>query len=349
MTTDTNLRRLCIEPQAELRKGLELIDVLSSNVVFVTECDYTLLGIVTDGDVRRGILDGVSLSDPVSMVMNTDYAFADQGSSPTELQALMRSKKIRQVPILDLAGRLVDVQFRDEYRCGPERAETVFILAGGRGTRLGSLTRETPKPMIEINGVPMLEYLVAKCVDVGLSKIVISVNYLKETITKHFGSGERFGANIHYVDEPFALGTAGPLGYLHPADFESGVLVMNADIVTDFKFSEILDFHHSTCAAATVAVRGHETTIPFGVIRHENHKITSIEEKPTLQHFVAAGIYVFGRGIAESLKREEYLDMPDLLTDCIDAGKPVMAFPLHEYWVDVGLPENLREVIQRGS
>lgn len=349
MMMNNNLNGLCIGPEADLRKALTLIDATSSNVVFVTDSGHTLLGIVTDGDVRRGILEGVSLSDSVSTIMNEDYTFAYQGCSPSELQALMRSKKIRQIPILDLNRRLIDVQFRDEYHLGPVRAETVFILAGGRGTRLGNLTKDTPKPMIEIGGVPMLESLVNKCVDAGLRKIFISVNYLKEKIISHFGDGQRFGAKIHYLDEPYALGTAGPLGYLQREDIDSGVLALNADIITDFKLTEILDYHHSVCATATVAVRGHETTIPFGVIRHTDRRIISVEEKPTLKHFVAAGIYVFGRGIERHLKREQYLDMPDLIADAIAAGESVMAFPLHEYWLDVGLPENLQEAMHRGQ
>ncbi len=206
----------------------------------------------------------------------------------------MRQKFIKQLPLLDDGGQLIDVETFDELLEVPRYPNPVLIMAGGLGERLGALTRDRPKPMLDVGGRPLLETIVRNVVQQGFRNIFISVNYKAEMIENHFGDGSALGASIQYVRETERLGTAGALGLL-PQPSDLPVVVTNGDILTTINYGALLDFHNGTPAEATMAVREHKVHVPYGVVTDSEGYLQAIREKPTESWFVSAGIYVIGR------------------------------------------------------
>jgi NDP-sugar pyrophosphorylase family protein len=252
----------------------------------------------------------------------------------------MNAYWIHQLPIVDPDGAVVGLVTRDMLMSGTrQRDNWVVLMAGGRGTRLRPLTETTPKPMLKVGSRPILESIIRRYLEAGFYRFLISVNYRAEQIKDFFGDGGRWNCEIRYLDEPDALGTAGALGLLpeRPAD---PFFVMNGDVLTAVNFQSLLDFHLSTGSAATMCVREYDLTIPFGVVQVDHHRILGIEEKPSHKFFINAGIYVLDPAALAFVAPGRHLDMPSLFQALIRAGHPANAFPIREYWMDVGRMED---------
>jgi len=247
---------------------------------------------------------------------------------------------LHQVPVLDGEGRVADLFLLEELLRPPPQPSTVVLMAGGEGKRLRPYTDDCPKPMLPIGGKPMLEIILERCIDAGFRHFVISVNYLKHRVMEYFGRGARWNIDIHYVEETQPLGTVGALSLL-PQQPEHPLLVINGDILTRVSFLDLMRFHEEHQATATVCVREHFTEIPYGVVHIDGADVTVMQEKPTLSHYVNAGIYLLNPDVLRLLPRGEYCDMPQLLDRVIKKGQRVSAFPIHEYWLDIGHPETL--------
>ncbi len=329
----------CIPHTATIREVVALIDRGAAQIALVTE-SHRLIGIVTDGDVRRGLLRGESLDAPLATIMRRNFRSLPADSTPAEALTLMQRETLHQVPALDEAGRAVHLFLLEDLIKPKKLPNSVVIMAGGEGKRLQPLTRDRPKPMLRVAGKPLLEIILKQCLDAGFEDFYISVNYLKEQIQSHFQDGSAWGARIQYLEEEKPLGTAGALSLLLQRP-EHPFLVLNGDILSRVDYTHLLRFHADNQSTATLCVREHSTQIPYGVVRMDDMKVVALEEKPVLTHYVNAGIYLLNPEVLDLVPRDAFLDMPQLLETTAQHGKSVCAFPIHEYWLDIGLPETL--------
>lgn len=319
-----------------LHRAIEVIDQGAKQIALVLDDDGRLIGTVTDGDIRRGILRHMSLEAPVSEVMNAKPRSLAAGYSRAEALQLLGSAQVLQVPIVDRDGKLVGLETMTDLMKRPRLENPVFLMAGGFGTRLRPLTDSCPKPMLKVGGKPMLEHILQDLIDYGFYRFYISVHYLREQVIDHFKDGSRFGVSIQYIHEDTPLGTAGCLGLLPRDAVQRPIIVVNGDIMTRVNYEALLQDHDRHTPAATVCTRQYDFQVPYGVIEHEDQRITNITEKPTQHFFVSAGIYVLAPQVVHSMAADTRVDMPDLLKSEITAGRSVRMFPVHEYWLDIG-------------
>jgi len=329
-------KNVLIEPLDTLRHALEIINSESLRIALVVDGAGKLQGVVTDGDIRRGLLDNLSLSAEVRLIMNTRPITADAKSPKEDLFAVMEKEGVLSIPLLE-DGKVVGLEtlrgtFGREVHQNP-----VFLMAGGFGTRLKPLTDSCPKPMLKIGDKPILETVIRSFIKAGFVNFYISTHYMPDQIEEHFGDGSRLGVNINYVHEENPLGTGGALGLL-PKELSKGLplIMMNGDVLTKVDFQRLLDFHVESGADATMCVREYDYQIPYGVINGEGNKIKSMVEKPIQRFFVNAGIYVISPRVIESVPKNHHIDMPTLLEQHMYERDNILMFPIHEYWLDIG-------------
>lgn len=335
-----HLDQYIIPPSATIRVALECINK-NANLALVVDANGFLLGTVTDGDVRRSILAGIRIDDPVQKLLDhrdkTLYpkpVVALVGTSEAKLLHIMNDRGIRQIPIVDRDGRVVDIALMQELVKHYELPLKAVVMAGGFGKRLMPLTEEVPKPMLDVGGKPMLERIVNQLQSSGIRKVQMTTHYKPEVIQNHFGKGERFGLDIDYIKEDQPLGTAGALANVQVSD--EPMLVLNGDILTRVDFRALLAFHREQKADLTVAVRQYDFQVPYGVIQCEGAHVMGVEEKPVFNFFVNAGIYVLEPKAHRSIPHGKRFDMTDLIQELTSKGGRVAAFPVVEYWMDIG-------------
>ena len=338
-TNQAMAKALSLHPQATIREVIAVIDRGAAQIALVTESDC-LIGIVTDGDVRRGLLRGESLDAPVTNIMRRDFRSLPANATAAEALALMQRETLHQIPALDENGKVVHL-FLLEDLIKPQRLpNSVVIMAGGEGKRLRPLIHDCPKPMLQVAGKPLLEIILKQCLDAGFEHFYFAVNYLKDQIQSHFQDGSAWGARIQYLEEDKPLGTAGALSLL-PQRPDHPFLVLNGDVLTRVDYTHLLRFHADHQSTATLCVREHSTQISYGVVRMDDVKVVALEEKPVLTHYVNTGIYLLNPDVLDLVPKDAFFDMPQLLETAAQQGKAVGAFPIHEYWLDIGQPETL--------
>lgn len=339
-----------VASSATVRDAVTAIDRGARQIAFVVE-DGILVGAVSDGDVRRALLRGIDLDEPVSAIMNHDPARVGIDATQDDVDRVKAARGIRHIPVVDAEGRLIDV-VGDGERIAVAISTPVVLMAGGRGQRLYPITRDIPKPMIAIGDTPMIEVILQRLHAQGFRRVHVSVNYLGHLIEEHLGDGSALGLEITYLHETTPLGTAGALAQLDGAIGEPFV-VMNSDLLTDVDLRRMLAFHRDLEAGATVGVREYGFEIPFGVVRVEDDLVQTLAEKPQHRELVSAGIYVLEPLALGLLERDVYFDMPTLIEMLIAAERRVGAYRIHEDWIDVGRPEDLERaraaVERRGS
>lgn len=324
-----------VTPESSVQQALVKLNQTGSRIVLVCQQNI-LLGVVTDGDIRRSLLAGHGLEAVVSQVMNDKPLTLSKNVSRSEALRLMREKQVLAIPIVDAANELLGLYTLAELSTSKTIDNPVFIMAGGFGTRLKPLTNITPKPMLHVGGKPVLETLILRLKRHGFVNFYISTHYLPEVIHQHFGNGQQFGVNIQYVHEESPLGTAGALGLLDSRQLNLPMLVVNGDILTAIDFERLLEFHMQNNFAATMCVREYEHQIPYGVIQGDQGRICSIEEKPIQRFFVNAGMYVLNPEVVAACVAGVHIDMTDLLAAQMHNQGGVGMFPIHEYWLDIG-------------
>jgi dTDP-glucose pyrophosphorylase len=331
----------CIVPrQGTLRDGLAAVDRGAAGIALAVDDDGRLVGVATDGDLRRALLRGSSLEDPLEPVLNTTFVALGPGQTRADALDLMRARRIDAIPALDDGGRPVALHLLHAFLEPAARGNWAVIMAGGRGTRLQPLTDTVPKPMLRVAGRPILERIVLHLVGSGITRIFISVNYLAHVIEDHFGDGSAFGATIEYLREHEPLGTAGALGLL-PAPPGEPLLLLNGDLVTSVDVNGLLAFHERGGFAATIGTRRYVHTVPFGCVERDGDRVVSIEEKPTIGREVNTGIYALEPGVVALVARGVPASMPDIIETILARGEPVGAFEVEDDWVDVGQRDQL--------
>jgi dTDP-glucose pyrophosphorylase len=323
-------------------------------IALVVDGEGRLLDTVTDGDVRRAILAGLDLDSPISVLRGqkdgSPYptpVTALGGTSPTEMVDVMRKREVRHLPLVDDKGRVTRVVTLAELSKAEDAPLQAVIMAGGFGTRLRPLTDDVPKPMLPVGDKPLMEHIVALLRTAGIKSVSVTTHYKGEMIADHFKDGSDFGVAINYVEEDEPLGTAGALSLL---DRPNGpLLVINGDIMTRVDFGAMLSFHREHAADMTVGIRQLETTVPFGVVESEGVDIVRIVEKPTMSHFISAGVYLLEPDVVALIPAGKPYDMPDLINRLAAEGKKVVGFPIREYWLDIGRLEDYESAKQEAD
>tara|TARA_Y100001968_G_C19453706_1_gene770625 strand:- start:10625 stop:11680 length:1056 start_codon:yes stop_codon:yes gene_type:complete len=339
----TQFRKLFLRKSSSAIEALKVIDEGACQISLVVDDEEHLVGTLTDGDIRRGLLMGKSLDSSVVEFMKSNHNFININQSKDVAFKIMRRLRINQIPVLDDKGKVVDLILRSDFLVDSlALPNVVVVMAGGKGTRLRPYTENCPKPMLQVGDKPMLEILLQQAISSGFTKFYFSVNYLKEQIIDYFDDGGSWGVDIKYLIEEKPLGTAGSLQYL-PSGLTDPFLVINGDVLTNFSYSKLIQFHHEHQSVATICVREHEVKLPFGVVQTSNFELESFKEKPTYRDLVNAGVYVIDPILLPLLSPNEFIDMPTLLINAKNQGNRVSVCPIHEYWLDVGRPETLKE------
>lgn len=331
-----------------LAKGSTIEDAMRSldrsgvEISLVVDEEGILLGTVTDGDVRRALLSGASLSASASDCMNRSFASVTPSAGRAEVMDLMQARRLSGVPVVDARGRLIGLHLLHELLGRSARPNWAVIMAGGFGSRLWPLTEAVPKPMLRVAGRPILERIVLHLVSFGVRKIFIAVHYLADVIEGHFGDGSRFGCRIEYLREEQPLGTGGALTLL-PAQPEHPLLLMNGDLVTQADVGRLLDFHEVEQAKATIAVRSHFQTIPYGCVELDGVRVRQLEEKPRIARLVNAGIYVLNPDLLSRIPPGREYAITDLFADMLSRNERVCGFEVEGDWIDVGQKDTLEQ------
>ncbi len=328
-------RKTLLKPDATIKDAIKKLDDGELQIVLVVDENCFFKGIVTDGDIRRSILKGVSFDAKVSYIMNVDSSTVYENVSDFEILKLMEEKSINQIPIINKKKEVVGLRVLFDFINKKSRENWIVIMAGGLGSRLGELTKECPKALLEVGGKPILETIVESCRELGFSNFIFSVNFMSNMIEDYFGNGNRHGVHIKYIREDQKMGTAGSLSLI---DFKivDHIIVMNCDLLTKVNLLQLLDFHKSNGAKATMCIKEYDFQVPYGVVVTDAQKITHIDEKPIHKFFVNAGVYVIEPDALELIPRNSYYDMHELYKDLLSGNNEVCAFPGREYWMDIG-------------
>lgn len=339
-------KQVKVTPNTSIKETLKIIDDSTLQIALVVDEADHLLGTVTDGDIRRGMLKGIMLDESVENIMNENPTTAKLSENKRGLLSKLRNKKIYQLPIVNDENKLVGLRLLDELIESPEPKENIVVLmAGGLGTRLRPLTEDCPKPLLEVGKKPILETIIENFIESGFSKFYISVNYKSEMIMDYFGDGTKWGIDIQYIHEEKRLGTAGALSLL-PFKPDKPFFVMNGDLLTKVNFKLLMDFHNESRSQATMCVREYDFQIPYGVVKLDKQKLVSIEEKPIHRSFVSAGIYVLDPVALDFIPENTFYDMPTLFEKMIEHNYSSTVFPIREYWCDIGQIEDYNKANQ---
>ena len=326
---------------ATIAQAIRNLDLVAIKIVLVTNETGVLEGTISDGDIRRGLLKGLDMNSPLTSVIHRNALVVPPEMSREMVMQLMVANKIQQIPVVDEQHHILGLYLWDEMTTPPMRPNIMVIMAGGLGTRLLPHTINCPKPLLPVAGKPMLEHIIERAKLEGFNYFIIAIHYLGHMIEAHFGNGERLGVQIDYLREESSLGTAGALGLLKPIP-DAPFVVTNGDVITDIHYGELLDFHSRHAAAATMAVRVHEWQHPYGVVQTQGVEIVGFEEKPIARSHINAGVYALDPSALSVLTANAHCDMPTLFERLQANKKRTVAYPMHEPWLDVGRPDDLK-------
>lgn len=336
------IEHIKLKQTATIKDALEIIDNGALQIALVVDEKDKLLGTLTDGDIRRGLLKGLDLNSSIESIIFKTPTIAKISDTKEEILKLALSKKLHQIPILDDSGKVLGIQEIEELIKPKNKTNKVVLMVGGLGTRLRPLTENTPKPMLKVGNKPILQTIVEKFAEYGYTDIIMCVNYKSHIIQDYFGDGNSFGVNIEYILEEQRMGTAGALSLLKEKPNES-FFVMNGDLLTNVNFEHLHDFHTKNNSIGTMCVREYDFQVPYGVVNIKDSQILSIEEKPTHKFFVSAGIYMLSPEVLKYIPENVFYDMPTLFEKLIGEKKNAISFPLREYWLDIGRIEEYKK------
>ena len=328
-------RKILLSPDDPLDYTIKVLHEGGCRIALVSNEHGRLLGTITDGDIRRALINKSTMKSPVSLIMNSNPVTVDNKVNNKDILTLMSDKGLLHMPIVDKDGILCGLETKQHLTKTPKLDNPVFLMAGGFGKRLYPLTKDIPKPLLKVSGKPILENIVEQFISYGFHDFYISTHFKSEQIREYFKNGELHNISIKYVHEDVPLGTAGSLGLLPDNLPDLPIIVMNGDLLTKVDFTNLLDFHGEHNLDATMCVREYDFQVPYGVVEIDNYSIKAIKEKPVHRFLVNAGIYVLNRELINKVDGKSYLDMTDFLEKELKSNG-VNAFPIHEYWIDIG-------------
>lgn len=335
-----------LPPRATVRNAIRVLNEVCLRIVLVVDARGKLVGTVSDGDIRRAMLRGQGLETPLSKILHRNPLVAHHDHRRDAIIQLMLANEVQQIPVVDNRRRVVGLHLWDELSRKTARPNIMVVMAGGEGKRLGALTADRPKPLVEVGGKPILEHILLKAKEEGFCRFALAVRHMGNLIEDYFGDGKPWGVRISYMREKMPLGTAGAIRLLNPPPREP-LLITNGDVLADFNYGGLLDFHLRHGAEATMAVRAHEWQNPYGVVETQGLEIIGFREKPMVRTQINAGVYVLNPGACRLIPRGVRFDMPELFKKLKVQGLTTLAYPLHEPWVDIGKPEDVRRASVR--
>jgi dTDP-glucose pyrophosphorylase len=335
-----------INKNFSFKNTIKNLNLTALQICFVIGKNKKLIGTITDGDIRRALLDGCTINDKITKYINYKPKKIFKNFKNNQLKILLEKYKVSVVPIVNENNQIIGLaswEFLKEH--DKNFNEPIIFMVGGRGIRLAPITNKIPKPMIKIHGVPILEKLVLKAKSEGFKNFYFITNYLEDKIIKYFKNGNKMDVNIKYIKEKKPLGTAGGLG-LGSFDSCKTVIVSNGDVLTEVSYKNLLSYHHNSKNDLTIGVKNIKTINPYGVIKFsKSKKIENLIEKPVQNNYVSAGVYVFETKLFNFIKKNKHLDMTSLINFCIKKNKKIGACPIHENWIDIGSHSDLNKVI----
>jgi dTDP-glucose pyrophosphorylase len=332
-----NYKNILLKPTSTIKEALQIIDTGAIKFAIIVNNNDQLIGTITDGDIRRAILNGKSLDSKIDNIYFKNPTTVTIHNTIDEIINICTAKKIYQIPVIDDEQKVVDIKILDEILKPKVYQNKVVLMAGGLGTRLRPLTNDTPKPMLNVGGKPILQTIVERFASYGFVDIIISLGYKAEIIENYFEDGSKFGVNISYIYENKRMGTAGALSLLDKKQKSNEpFFVMNGDILTDVNFESMMQFHLSNCATATMGVGEYEYEIPYGVVNIDGNKIYSIEEKPLHKAFINGGIYILNSNSIDLIPNDTFYDMPTLFDLLLKKDEFIASFAIKDYWLDIG-------------
>ena len=326
---------------ATIKDAIKSLNESGTQIILVVDTNEKFLGTISDGDLRRGFISGLNLTTEISTVYNPTPITASSNDSESEILRLMNIHGVRQIPVVGANGNIEKLCLLNQYAKPQSIDNALVIMAGGKGTRLLPYTENTPKPMLEISGKPIIQHIIENATKQGITNFFVSIHHLGSVIRKFLGDGAQFGARITYIEENQPLGTAGALTLMEVSD-KQPFLVVNGDVVSSIDYKTLLEFHKQQNAMGTMATKLYEWQHPFGVVQTSRFEITEYQEKPLMQSLINAGIYVLDPSALKLMVRDEYCDMPELFTAIRNADQKTVAFPLYEGWIDVGRIDDFR-------
>jgi dTDP-glucose pyrophosphorylase len=309
------------------------IDINGDGFLALVDESDVLVGVVTDGDIRKAFL---KKDLTASKIVNKNPITLPEGTSKEKVVGELKLRRRRHMPIVDAQKRLCDIITLDEVDF-ETFDQTVVIMAGGMGTRLGDLTRDFPKPMLKVGDKPILEHIVSNFHSHGFRKFAFAVNYKSEIIKSHFKDGSDLGIQIKYLEESEQLGTAGAISLLKEDAISDDVIVINGDVLSNINFADLLFFHQKNQSEITVCSKEISVNIPYAVLdTNEHNELKAFQEKPTYNHWVNSGIYVLSKNIVKDIPKNKFFNMTDVIENAIAQKKVVKVYKTKEYWVDIG-------------
>ncbi len=333
-----------LKKENSIKDAINVLENEGHRIVLIADNKFKLLGTVTDGDIRRALINDFNMETNLSEIMTKNPIAISSEEKNENVLKKMTSNGILQIPIIDDQEIIVGLETIQHLLEVKKKDNIVLLMAGGFGKRLRPLTDNKPKPLLEVAGQPVLETIINQFKETGFNNFFISTFYKSEMIQKHFGDGSKLGINITYTEENKPLGTAGALAHLPYKKTNHPIIVMNADLITKINIERILEFHKKNNADMTVCVRNYDFQIPYGVINFEKEMLHSIKEKPIISNFVNAGIYVIEPKSINKIKKDEHLNMNEFIENLISENKKITVFPIHEYWMDIGQLDEYEKV-----
>jgi dTDP-glucose pyrophosphorylase len=325
-----------IDPAATITEAIQKLDLAGTGALMLADRERRLRGLLTDGDVRRALLRGISFEQPCATIATANPVAVEEGISLSDALGVMNRHDVNHLPVADAQKQLAGLLLRRDLVSGEGLPISAVIMAGGFGTRLQPLTDHTPKPMLPVGDRPLLERTIERLREAGIRNLNVTTHHLADRITSYFGDGHEHGVEIQYVPEERPLGTCGGLKLVDESP--GPVLVINGDILTGVNFGELVTFHRRHHADATVCVRKYDVQVPYGVVESDGPWLQTVREKPVVSLFVNAGIYLLEPGLRHYIPEGERFDMTDLINRLVADGRCVVSFPIMEYWLDVGQP-----------
>jgi len=335
-------RKAVLPERSTLQHAINSLNETSFQIVLVVSADNVLLGTLTDGDIRRGMLRHLSLDSVIDTLINHDPLVVPPQLGREAVLQLMQANRIHQLPVVDENRHVVGLHLLDELMAPRQRSNLMVIMCGGQGTRLRPHTENCPKPMLPVGGRPMLEHIIEGAKAEGFSHFILAIHYLGGMIEEYFSDGSRWDVRIEYLREESPLGTAGAISLLEERP-SLPFIVSNGDVLTDIRYGELLDFHCRHSAAGTMAVRLYESQHAFGVVNIQGVDIVGFEEKPITRSHINAGVYVLEPEALNLLQAGEHCDMPTLFERLQENSARTIVYPMHEPWLDVGRDTDLEQ------
>lgn len=344
MSKSKNWKKVLVKPKESFDSLIKKLQLGSIQILLVANNDMKLLGIITDGDIRRVLLKKKPSSALIAeQIMNKSPVIASVLDKDKKIIQLMDDNNILQVPLVDNEKKIIGIKLLQDLIKSKNYTNKIVIMAGGFGKRLYPITKNIPKPMLQINNQPILETILLKISNNGFSNFIFSLYYKSKVIEEYFGNGSRWNVEIEYLKESKPLGTAGVLGLLNKRKLKEPIIINNADIISNINYSSLLDFHNKNKNKVTVCIKEYKNQIPFGVIKLKGKNLDKIVEKPVTKHFVIAGIYIIEPELLINLDGKTFCDMTDFILNIKNQGIAIGTFPIYETWNDIGSKEELKK------